>query len=174
MPRCVVMGLGNMLMTDDGLGLAALERLRAGWALPDDVELVDGGTWGMQLLPTIESTDRLLLIDAINLGAEPGTTIVLRNEEIPRYFAVKLSPHQIDLRETLAVAELRGTLPREVVAVGLQPAVVEMGTALSPTLAARMDALMDAVAGELARWGIACGPREALDATPEMEPACTR
>jgi hydrogenase maturation protease len=169
------MGLGNMLMTDDGLGLEALARLRAGWALPDEVELVDGGTWGMQLLPTIESTDRLLLIDAVNLGAPAGTEIVLRDAEIPRYFAVKLSPHQIDLRETLAVCELRGTLPAEIVVVGLQPERVEMGTALSPALAGRVDAMLETVARVLRAWGIPCARRLGAGCeTPDEVPTCTR
>ena len=70
--RTVVIGLGNPLMGDDGLGLAALARLSEDWTVPPEVELVDGGTWGMNLLPLIEDAGRLILIDAINVGAAPG------------------------------------------------------------------------------------------------------
>jgi hydrogenase maturation protease len=156
--RTVVLGLGNMLMTDDGIGLAALARLQDEWFIPPQVELVDGGTWGMNLLPIIESADRVLVLDAIDSGAEPGTLAALRGEEVPRTLAQKLSPHQIDLREVLALAQLRGTLPAELVALGVQPDVVEMGTALSPTVAARLDELVAMAADQLRAWHVDCFP----------------
>jgi len=153
-PRTVVLGLGNMLMADDGVGLAALARLEEEWFIPREVELVDGGTWGMNLLPVIERADRVLIMDAIDLGDPPGTLIRLEGAEIPRFLSMKLSPHQIDLREVLALAELRGTLPREVVALGIQPARVEMSTTFSAEVAARMDQLIHLAAETLYDWGI--------------------
>lgn len=148
----VVIGLGNPLMADDGMGIAALERLRAS-GVPADVELVDGGTWGMNLLPVIEAADRLLLMDAIDAGGEPGTLHVLERARIPRYLATKISPHQVDLRDVLALAELRGTLPAETVALGLQPARVEMSCDLSDAVRARLDDLVAAVMRRLTAWG---------------------
>jgi hydrogenase maturation protease len=157
-PRTVVLGLGNMLMADDGIGLAALARLQDEWFIPPHVELVDGGTWGMNLLPIIESSDRVLVLDAIDSGAEPGTLATLRGDEVPRTLAQKLSPHQIDLREVLALAQLRGTLPGELVALGVQPAIIEMSTTLSPAVAARLDELVTLAAGQLKAWDIDCFP----------------
>jgi hydrogenase maturation protease len=154
----VVLGLGNPLMTDDGLGVAAVTRLREEWLVSEGVELVDGGTWGMNLLPTIEDAGRLVLVDAIDRGMPPGTTVVLERHEIPRAFALKVSPHQVDVREVLALAELRGTLPDETVAIGLQPDVVALGLELSPTLEERLDHLLDLVALQLAAWGHSCEP----------------
>jgi len=154
----VVLGLGNMLMADDGIGLAALARLQDEWFISPDVELVDGGTWGMNLLPIIENTDHLLVLDAIDHGREPGTLLRLENDEVPRFLATKLSPHQIDLREVLALAELRGKLPGELVAVGLQPARVEMSTDLSPPVQARLGEMVEEAARTLAGWGIDCFP----------------
>jgi len=154
----VVLGLGNMLMADDGIGLAALARLQDEWFISPDVELVDGGTWGMNLLPIIENTDQLLVLDAIDHGREPGTLLRLENDEVPRFLATKLSPHQIDLREVLALAELRGKLPGELVAVGLQPARVEMSTELSPPVQARLGEMVEEAARTLAGWGIDCFP----------------
>jgi hydrogenase maturation protease len=151
--RITVIGLGTPLMGDDGLGLVALERLRAEYDLPAEVELMDGGTWGMSLLPTIEDADRLLFIDAINTGAAAGTEIVLTRDEIPRYLSTKVSPHQVDLRDVLALAEFRGTLPQETVAIGLQPDRVEMHIGLSPALEHRLDGLMATVVRQLAAWG---------------------
>ncbi len=153
-PRTVVLGLGNMLMADDGVGLAALARLEEEWFVPRDVELVDGGTWGMNLLPVIERADRVLILDAIDLGDPPGTLIRLEGGEIPRFLGMKLSPHQVDLREVLALAELRGTLPGQVIALGIQPARVEMATTFSPEVAGRLDQLVHLAAEILYDWGI--------------------
>ena len=156
--RTVVLGLGNMLMTDDGIGLAALARLEEEWFIPRAVEMVDGGTWGMNLLPIIEGADRVLVLDAIDSGAEPGTLSVLRDTEVPRVLAQKLSPHQIDLREVLALAALRGTLPDELVALGVQPGVVALGTDLSPVVEARLGDLVSSAVEQLRTWNIACVP----------------
>lgn len=149
----VVVGLGNPLMGDDGIGLAALEELRARWRFTPPVTLVDGGTWGLNLLPTLEDAERALMIDAIDIARDPGAVVELARDQLPRAFATKLSPHQIDLREVLALAELRGTLPETIMAVGLQPATVTMSTALSPAVAAAVPALVDRVVGVLAAWG---------------------
>jgi hydrogenase maturation protease len=157
----LVLGLGNPLMADDGLGLAVLERLREDWAIPDDVLLVDGGTWGMNLLPMIEDADRVILVDAIESGAVAGSPVRLERDALPRFFSHKLSPHQIDLREVLALAELRGTLPEDIVALGLQPGAVTMAVGLTPALAAGLEGVADAVAAQLERWGHACRRRAA-------------
>jgi hydrogenase maturation protease len=157
----VVIGLGNPLMGDDGLGLAALERLRDGWDVPAGVELVDGGTWGMNLLPVIEDAGRVLLIDAIEIGAAPGTEIVIERDHLPRYLATKISPHEVDMRDVLALAELRGTLPRLTTAVGLQPARIELSEQLSDVIGARLDGLLVTVVRLLGEWGHACTPKGA-------------
>lgn len=151
--RSVVLGLGNPLMADDGLGLAALTRLRHRADISSEVVLEDGGTWGLTLLPVIESTDRLLVLDAIRLGRPPGTLIRLERADLPRYLAHKLSPHEVDLKEVLALCELRGTMPETIVALGIEPARVELDAELSPAVASSMDLLVEAVYEELARWG---------------------
>lgn len=159
--KTVVIGLGNPLMGDDGLGLAVLERLRA-CGVPDDVELVDGGTWGLTLLPVIETATRVLFVDAIAAGGAPGALHVLERNEIPRYLRTKVSPHQVDLQDVLAVAELRGTLPMETVAIGLQPETVELSCELSDAIRHRLDDLVVAVTQRLAEWGHECQPSGAI------------
>jgi hydrogenase maturation protease len=151
--KALVIGLGNPLMADDGLGIAALDRLRQWWTLPESVRLVDGGTWGMSLLPVVEEADELLLIDAIDRGEAPGRLIILEREAVPRFLGVKLSPHQIGLSEVLALAELRGRLPDTVVVMGLQPERVEMFSGLSPAVASGIDRLLATVVERLERWG---------------------
>ena len=154
--RTRVIGLGSPIMGDDGFGLAVLARLGERWQLPEDVELVDGGTWGMTLLPTIEDSDHVLFVDAINTGSAPGTVAVIEREQLPKYFMLKLSPHQIDIREVLAACELRGTLPDVTEAYGAQPEIIDMSTELSPALAARVDEVADLVGARLGRLGHAC------------------
>lgn len=149
----VVIGLGNPLMGDDGLGLVALERLRSGYTIPPDVELVDGGTWGMNLLPVIEDAGRVILIDAIDVAATPGTPVRLERARLPCYLAMKISPHQVDLRDVLGLAELRGTLPNDTIALGLQPLRVAFGEGLSDVLLGRVDDLVTLVVQELADRG---------------------
>jgi hydrogenase maturation protease len=154
----VVLGLGSPLMGDDGLGLYALEALRASGHYAPEPDWVDGGTWGMNLLPIIESAERLLFLDAIRAGGEPGELVILEREAIPRGLGLKLSPHQIDLQEVLALAELRGCLPMDAIAMGLEPARVELGWGLSPTLEANLDALVAAASDQLGCWGHARTP----------------
>jgi hydrogenase maturation protease len=160
----VVIGLGNPLMGDDGLGLAALDRLDRGWDPGPGVVLVDGGTWGMNLLPMIEDAGRLVLLDAIDTGTTPGTLVELDRPQIPRYLATKISPHQVDLRDVLALAELRRTLPDDTVAVGLQPARVALGDTLSSVVAAALPTLVERVAQMLAERGSPCRAREPVHA----------
>ena len=160
----LLIGLGNPLMGDDGAGVAVLERLREEWVLPPEVELLDGGTWGMNLLPAVEFAARLVLVDAIRTGLGPGTLTVLERAQLPRYFSLKLSPHQIDLREVLALAELRGALPEDLVALGIEPASVELGEGLSPAVAAGLDKLVDLVVSRLEMAGHRCVRRAAVHA----------
>lgn len=149
----LVIGLGNPLMGDDGFGLAVLAELRKRWRMPGDVELVDGGTWGIRLLPLLDGAERVLFLDAVDRGAEPGTPFVLQGDELPRALCLKLSPHQIDLREVLALASFRGSMPQYVVAVGAQPADVQLRDALSPVLEQRIGDIAGLAVRTLEAWG---------------------
>jgi len=155
-PRIVVIGLGNPLMGDDGFGIVALDRLRSEWQFDDSVELVDGGTWGLTLLPIIECADHLLLLDAIRADRAPGTIVLFQGQDVPRRLSTKLSPHQIDVREILALAEFRGTMPRALIALGVEPAVVELHDGLSHMVQARVDQVVALAVDRLRIWGASC------------------
>ena len=94
-----------------------------------------------------------MFIDAINIGRQPGSLVELEAAEIPRFLATKLSPHQIDVKEVLALAELRGTFPEELCAIGLQPESIEMSTSLTAPVAAGVDRLIERVIDRLRGWG---------------------
>lgn len=149
----VVLGAGSALMGDDGLGVEVVETLSGRWAESASLQFLDGGIWGMRLLPHIEDAGRLLVVDAIRAGAEPGTLLRLERDEIPRHLRGKLSTHQIDLGEVFAVAELRGTFPAEAVALGIEPARVEAYEAISDPVRATVPRLIEAVERQLAAWG---------------------
>jgi hydrogenase maturation protease len=93
MARTLVLGLGNILMRDEGVGVRVVERLLEDCEFPPEVEVLDGGTLGLGLLPWVEEADRLLVIDAVDMGLEPGSTARLEGDEVPAFLGVKISPH---------------------------------------------------------------------------------
>jgi hydrogenase maturation protease len=154
MPTTLVLGLGNILMRDEGIGVQVLQQLVERYEFPPEVELLDGGTIGLSLLPYVEDTERLLVIDAVNVDGEAGTLVRLEGEEIPSSLSVKISPHQMGLADLLGAARLRGRYPRELVLVGVQPGVIDTGLELSPAVAAQVSSLVDAALSQLSQWGI--------------------
>ncbi|GLI37824.1 HyaD/HybD family hydrogenase maturation endopeptidase [Geobacter hydrogenophilus] len=154
----LVLGIGNLIMTDDGVGVRVVQRLMDGYRFPGGVTVMDGGTLGLDLLPYLDGVERLLLVDAVETGGPPGTVVRLAGEEIPVAFRTKLSPHQMGLQDLLAVAEFQGSRPAEMVLWGVQPESVELGMELTPAVAAQTDHLVEKVLAELAAWGVTPEP----------------
>lgn len=150
----LVLGLGNLLMSDDSIGVRAVQRLQHNYRVPDGVTLLDGGTLGLDLLPYIELADSLLIIDALEMQAAPGSLFRLEGDEVPRAFASKLSVHQMGLQDLLAVAELQGYAPHKLVVHGIQAGSIEMKLELSTEVAGAMESLNRAIINELIDWGI--------------------
>jgi hydrogenase maturation protease len=152
--KTLVLGLGNILLGDEGVGVRVVERLQERYEFPQEVQVLDGGTLALDLLPYVEDADRLLVIDALEMGAEPGTTARLEGDEVPAFLSVKISPHQMGLADLLAAARLRDSYPGELVLWGVQPGAMGVGLELSPPVAAQVEVLVDRVLAELSRWGI--------------------
>ena len=152
--KTLVLGLGNIIMRDEGLGVRACERLTQRYRLPDDVTVLDGGTLGLDLLPYLEGVNDLLIIDAVSAGAPPGSLVRLENEQIPQTLALKTSMHQVGLQELLAVMALRGQTPPRVVLWGMEPLILEPGLDLSEPVLANLDTLVASVVAELRSWGM--------------------
>jgi len=155
--RILVLGLGNILLQDEGLGVRAVERMAARYRLPPDVQVMDGGVMGLDLLPYLEGISHLLITDAVQTGQPAGSLVRLEGEAIPAALQVKMSMHQVGLQELMALAGFQGTLPEQVVLWGLEPASLEWGLELSAPIAAQIDALVDAAMGELRAWGVEPG-----------------
>lgn len=162
----VVLGLGNLLRRDEGLGIRALERLRDRYVLPPSVRLVDGGTLGLDLIAHVEGAQRLLVLDATLTDGPPGSLLRLVGDEVPAFFGVRMS-HDVGLADLLAILKLRGSEPQELVVLGMQPGVIELGWELSAAVAERLDTLVLAAVAELGRWGITA--EEAAEAAPDEE-----
>lgn len=136
--RVVVLGLGNILLRDEGVGVRVVEALAERYALPPEIEVVDGGTAGMELLNVIAGCDHLLICDAIKDDAPPGTVIKLADAEVPALFQTRFSPHQLGLADVLATLTLSDEAPRAVTLIGIVPLDMELGIELSPEVGAVM------------------------------------
>lgn len=149
-----MLGVGNLLWADEGFGPKAVARMIATEKIPAGVEVYDGGTQGMYLLPIIQSARRLLVFDIVDFGAEPGHIVVLRDGEIPAFFGQRpLSLHQTAFTDVLAAAELTGGMPEAVTLVGVQlEDIDEWGGSLTLTVACAMDEAIRIGLGELAVW----------------------
>jgi hydrogenase maturation protease len=154
--RKVVLGLGNTLQRDDGLGVHALRVLETqlGPLIPGAIEFLDGGTLGLNLLPIVEEASHLLILDAVDANQPPGIVIELRREQIPLYTGIKLSEHQATFQEVLGLANFRGKLPEHLHLLGIQPADVNIGIDLSPMIAAILPQLVERAINVLVTWGL--------------------
>jgi hydrogenase maturation protease len=156
----LVLGIGNVLWADEGFGVRAVEALHASWSFPSGVRLMDGGTLGLNLFEDIASARHVLVFDAIDYGLPGGTLRVLRDAEVPAWGAKKLSPHQTGFNDILALAQLRGTVPERITAIGVQPVELDdFGGSLRPAVRARLDEAVALAVQELAGWGYAAAPR---------------
>jgi len=150
----LVLGLGNVLCSDDGAGVFAVHKLRRGWQLPPGVRVVDGGTLGLDLLALVAASDRVILVDAVRAEASPGTIVRLTGDEVASAVYERLSPHQIGVADLLAGAAWCDRYPSEVVIVGIVPASVDLQIGCTPDVTAGLDALVLAVLAELRAHGV--------------------
>lgn len=154
MSRVLVLGLGNLLLADEGLGVTAVETLRDRYLLPADVDVVDGGTAGMDLIDIIAGHDAAIIVDAVRTGDGPGTVVVVDGDEVPAVFRQGMSPHQIGLPDVLAAMALLDLKTPRLVVVGTEPVEIRPMIGLSPGVAATMPALLETVVDQLARFGV--------------------
>lgn len=118
------------------------------------MELIDGGTMGLDLLPFVEGADRLLIVDAVDFKSPPGTVRVMEGRDIRAFLDTKFSVHQIGLPDMLFAAAFSGVAPSEICLVGIQPERIEAGLEMSETLRDGFGALLEAVIGRLELWGV--------------------
>ena len=150
----LVLGLGNVLCGDDGLGAVAVHLLQRRYRAPDGVSVLDGGTLGLSLLPYLEEAHEAILVDAIRGDGPPGSFVRLEGDEVGPAVAGRLSVHQVGLSELLAASRFQGTLPEKMTLLGIEPLCIEWGLDLSPPVSAALDGLIGAAVRELRAWGV--------------------
>lgn len=158
-PTVLVLGLGNILFGDEGLGVHAVQQLSRVCNLPDGVRCLDGGTLGLDLLCYFTADVRILILDAVRTGGAPGSLIRLEGSQIPAALSQKMSMHQLGLQDLMAASALRGMLPERVVLWGMQPALMDWSTDLSAEVERALPELVEAAMRELTDWGVAVRKR---------------
>ncbi len=152
--QITVLGIGNILFTDEGLGIRAIERLQQRYHFPDNVTLVDGGVLGIHLLATVTEADHLIVIDAIQKRSLPGTIHRLEGDELPRRILAKNSLHEVDFLEALAVCQALDKAPK-IVALGIEPYDIEtLSLQLTPVVKDKLGDLLNMVVEELRKLGV--------------------
>ena len=151
--QTLVLGIGNLLLGDEGVGCRCVEELERRYQLPEDVYCLDGGTAGFELLPLVEDAHTLLLIDALKDGREPGTVVLVENEQVPRTLLTRTSPHQIGICEVLGTAELIGKMPERLFLFGVEPKTLSVGIGLSAEASQGMEKALEAVVATLRSIG---------------------
>jgi hydrogenase maturation protease len=152
--KITVIGIGNTLYTDEGIGVHILPYLEKELSNRNinSVEIVEGSTDGMRLLADIEDCEYLLIIDAINAGKEPGTIIRLEDDEIPKFFGIKMSVHQVGFQEVLFASRIREQLPKEMVMIGAQPYSLELNIGLSKEMENNIPKMVDDIINQINIW----------------------
>lgn len=154
----LVLGLGNRIWGDDGAGSVAVELLARRYAPPPGVQFLDGGTLGLSLLPYLEDSREVIILDAIRADAKPGSFVRLTGEEVAPAVRERLSPHQIGVADLLAGADLVGRSPERLVLLGLVPELMEFGLERSPAVEGAIPLLVERAVGEARSWGFGLIP----------------
>ncbi len=146
----LVLGIGNVLLMDEAVGVRAVEAYQADYAVPDGVEVMDGGTAGMDLMEPIAGRRHLVVVDAVKKAdAQPGDIVRLGPGEVPAFFRERISPHQTGLADVLAALNLSNEAPETVRLVGMVPEALGTGVALSDTCERALPGLVEMVVGEV-------------------------
>ncbi|HUI96351.1 MAG TPA: hydrogenase maturation protease [Xanthobacteraceae bacterium] len=159
----LVLGLGNVLLGDDGLGVDAVARLARDYSIPAGVRLADGGTLGLSLLGLLAESDRVILVDAVRADGLPGSLVRIAGDDVMDAVRDRLSPHQVGVADVLDAARLIDRYPNAVTLLGLVPHTLDLNTERSDAVAANLDRLVAAVAREVEGLGYPmhppCGPQ---------------
>lgn len=166
----LVLGLGNVLCGDDGLGATAIHLMRRNYLVPDEALVIDGGTLGLSLLPLIQDAERILMIDAIrHAGAEPGAVVRIHGDEVMPAVRERLSVHQIGVADLLDGARLLGCCPASMTLLGLVPEDLGLRVGLSPAVEGAMPALIETIVAEARTLGFEFIPRPYDEESSEVD-----
>ncbi|QTF07768.1 HyaD/HybD family hydrogenase maturation endopeptidase [Brenneria izadpanahii] len=163
----LVLGIGNLLLSDEAVGVRIIEALEQRYRFSPQIDIVDGGTSGMELMEAMASRDHLIVADAVLTGQAPGTVAVLRDNEVPALFTRKISPHQLGLSDVLMALQLTDEFPRRLTLVGVVPESLEVRIGLTETVRQAIAPALRQIVAALRQSGIAVSEREQCEAASE-------
>lgn len=151
--QITILGIGNLLLRDEGFGVHVIRHLETSTAVPAGVKLVDGGTAGMYMAQVLEECDRLIVVDILALDSPPGTIFTLSGKELQGGSRqLRMSPHQLGFLEVMGLCELRGRSPELVEFIGVVPSDLDVGVELSDLLASKVEVVAEMVGNRLREW----------------------
>jgi hydrogenase maturation protease len=154
-----VLGLGNLMRTDDAVGMLTLEELRRQETLPPEVRLIEGGTLGIDLIGHLQGITHLVAVDAVDAGEAPGTLLRFSGEELAGLPASK-SVHLLGFADLVGVMKLLNVVPREIVLLGIQPLLIDWGTELSVPVRMKRDDLIQMIVLQIHEWMVQTIPSQ--------------
>jgi hydrogenase maturation protease len=156
----MILGVGNILLSDEGFGIRVVEALNARYDFPDNVSVIDGGVLGINLMGVISEADQLIVVDVIRNKGNPGDLYRIEGKDIPERIRAKNSLHQIDFLESLTLCQALDKVP-ETVIVGVEPRDIEtLSVDLTSTTADRIDDMIQMVLSEMDRLGVTYTEKE--------------
>jgi len=151
--RFLILGVGNILLRDEGLGVRAAEYIKERYFIPEDVSIVDGGTGGLNLLSLIREFDYIIILDAVASRSSPGAIYRIPGKDLPKSPPLMTTAHQLGVQDMLAIADLEGCNP-DVVIIGMEPKDISLGLELSNVVREMLPHIADMVAKELKGFGV--------------------
>ncbi|WP_413285348.1 HyaD/HybD family hydrogenase maturation endopeptidase [Vibrio sp. MA40-2] len=150
----LVLGVGNLLLRDESVGVHIINQLENEYQFPDGIDVVDGGTAGMELLEFIANREHVIIVDAVLTGAKPGTVINLKDDQVPALFHNKVSPHQLGISDLLGALKLTEESPKNIFLVGIVPNDITPGLEMSDTVKSQIGLMKTQIIDHLAKIGV--------------------
>lgn len=155
----VVLGVGNILLTDEGLGVHVVEDLKANYTFTPQISLIDGGTMGMELLTYMRGMKKILLIDAVNGGEAPGTIYEFPHRELEQYFTDHISVHEVGMQDILRIRAIQENPLEDAIVIGVEPESLDVGFEPSVPVQKALPEVKERVLRVLREWGVQIEPK---------------
>ena len=158
--KVLVLGIGNILLQDEGIGVRVVEELQRRFHIPSEVEVLDGGTAGMALIEDIIDKEHIIILDAVRADRPPGTVIRLEGNAVPAFFQTHITPHQLGLADLLAALTVAHKRPKNTLLIGIVPESIELSLTLSERIQQQLETLIDRTVTELLALGFRLLPKQ--------------
>ena len=155
----VVLGVGNILLTDEGLGVHVVEDLKANYTFTPQISMIDGGTMGMELLTYMRGMKKILLIDAVNGGEAPGTIYEFPHRELEQYFTDHISVHEVGMQDILRIRAIQENPLEDAIVIGVEPESLDVGFEPSAPVQKALPEVKERVLRVLREWGVQIEPK---------------